>query len=100
MHSLTKLVPDSSRTFSAYSLTIRYARDVNIVTLCYPSHTTHVLQGLDVVAFGILKCRWHTAHDHWETKHWPQKLSKAEFIEVFGTVFLKTMTPELMKECF
>ena len=79
---------------------IHYARDVNIVTLCYPSHTTHVLQGLDVVAFGILKCRWHTACDHWETEHWPQKLSKAAFIEVFGTVFLKTMTPELTKECF
>lgn len=79
---------------------IRYARDANIVTLCYPSHTTHVLQGLDVVAFAILKRRWHAARDRWESEHWPQKLSKAAFIEVFGTVFLETMTPELTKECF
>lgn len=79
---------------------IRYARDANIVTLCYPSHTTHVLQGLDVVAFAILKRRWHAACDHWESEHWPQKLSKAAFIEVFGTIFLETMTPELTKECF
>src|SRR5258708_8011405 len=79
---------------------IRYARDANIVTLCYPSHTTHVLQGLDVVAFVILKHRWHAARDQWGTEPLPKKLSKAAFIEVFGTVFLETMTPELMKECF
>ena len=34
---------------------IKYAREANIIVLCYPSHTTHVLQGLDVVTFAILK---------------------------------------------
>ena len=79
---------------------IKYAREVNIIVLCYPSHTAHVLQGLDVVAFAILKWRWHTAHNCWESEHWPQKLSKPTFVQLFGTVFLETMSEELVKECF
>ena len=79
---------------------IKYAREANIIVLCYPSHTTHVLQGLDVVAFAILKRRWHAARDCWESEHWPQKLSKPTFIQLFGTIFLETMSEELVKECF
>ena len=79
---------------------LQYAREVNINILCYPSHTTHVLQGLDVVAFAILKRRWHAEHDRWESEHWPQKLSKSAFTQLFGAVFLETMTEGLVKQCF
>lgn len=34
---------------------LRYARENNIAVLCYPAHTTHVYQGLDVAVFGALK---------------------------------------------
>ena len=34
---------------------LQYARKENIIILCYPSHSTHVYQGLDVVVFAILK---------------------------------------------
>lgn len=34
---------------------LRHARENNIHILCYPSHTTHVYQGLDVALFAPLK---------------------------------------------
>lgn len=34
---------------------LEYAQGNNIVVLCYPSHSTHVYQGLDVVIFSVLK---------------------------------------------
>lgn len=34
---------------------LEYARMHQIVVVCYPAHTTHVLQGLDVACFAILK---------------------------------------------
>ena len=35
---------------------LNYARAHDIHVLCYPSHATHVFQGLDVICFGLLKC--------------------------------------------
>ncbi|KAI3998029.1 hypothetical protein K525DRAFT_215113, partial [Schizophyllum commune Loenen D] len=32
---------------------LSYEREANIRALCYSAHTTHVLQGLDVVIFGF-----------------------------------------------
>ncbi|KAF8218535.1 hypothetical protein L208DRAFT_1350477 [Tricholoma matsutake] len=34
---------------------LEYACKNQIVVLCYPSHSTHIYQGLDVVIFSILK---------------------------------------------
>jgi hypothetical protein len=38
---------------------LEYPCKNQIVVLCYPSHSTHIYQGLDVVIFNILK-RWWT----------------------------------------
>ena len=40
-----------------------YARTERIHVLCYPTHTTHVYQGLDVVVFSVLKRRWSEGED-------------------------------------
>src|ERR1700677_2084652 len=40
-----------------------YARTHNIHILCYPSHATHIYQGLDVVCFSILKRIWTEERD-------------------------------------
>jgi hypothetical protein len=34
---------------------LNYARMNKIIVLCYPSHATHIYQGLDVVVFSVLK---------------------------------------------
>ena len=41
---------------SHYSLEfITFVHEHKIVVVCYPAHATHVLQGLDVVIFALLK---------------------------------------------
>jgi len=37
---------------------LKYACMHNIHVLCYPSHTTHIYQGLDIVIFSVLKKCW------------------------------------------
>ena len=40
---------------------LEYAREHKIHVLCYPSHLTHLYQGLDVVIFSVLKRCWSDA---------------------------------------
>ncbi|KAF5364693.1 hypothetical protein D9758_005625 [Tetrapyrgos nigripes] len=51
------LLVDGHSTHFTYGF-LRYAREHGIHILCYPSHATHVFQGLDVVIFGPLKAYW------------------------------------------
>jgi hypothetical protein len=86
---------------SHYTLTfLEHADANNITVICYPSHTTHVLQGLDIVAFSVLKRSWTSTCDAWEQDNAPVKLTKGLFLKVFGECFTKTMTPSLMCTCF
>ena len=45
---------------------LQYARNNKIIILCYPSHSTHVYQGLDVVIFSVLKRAWSNERDKFE----------------------------------
>src|ERR1700749_3266514 len=45
---------------------LEYARTHKILVLCYPAHTTHVLQGLDVVVFATVKQYLGEERDKWE----------------------------------
>lgn len=86
---------------SHYTLAfLEYADANNITIICYPSHMTHVLQGLDVVAFSVLKRSWTSARDAWEQDNVPVKLTKGMFLKVFGECFTKMMTPSLVHACF
>jgi hypothetical protein len=79
---------------------LNYAQANEIIVICYPSHTTHVLQGLDVVTFAALKKRWTLARDEWEQANYPVKLTKGPFLKVFGSTFTDTMTPSLIRSSF
>ncbi|KAF8233409.1 hypothetical protein L208DRAFT_1267098, partial [Tricholoma matsutake] len=45
---------------------LEYAWDNNIVVLCYPSHSTHVYQSLDIIIFSVLKRAWSDEQDKFE----------------------------------
>src|SRR6266446_849628 len=45
---------------------IERAIELDIVILCYPPHSTHLLQGLDVVLFARAKAEWTKSWDQWE----------------------------------
>lgn len=53
-----------------------------ITVLCYPSHSTHVYQGLDVVIFSVLKRVWSDEWDKFE-KSGPA-VSKLNFLSIYA----------------
>ncbi|KAF8227778.1 hypothetical protein L208DRAFT_1040059, partial [Tricholoma matsutake] len=61
---------------------LEYAWDNNIVVLCYPSHSTHVYQGLDVVIFSVLKRAWSDEQDRFEAQG--PAMSKLNFMTVYA----------------
>ncbi|EIW58642.1 DDE-domain-containing protein, partial [Trametes versicolor FP-101664 SS1] len=75
-----------------------YARKNRIHVLCYPSHSTHVYQGLDVVIFSVLKQHWKRARDTLERRG--EKVTKATFLSVYGGVHVAALTPANIKAAF
>ena len=74
-----------------------YAKNIKI--LSYPSHTTHVLQGLDVVCFAWLKQK-HAEKicEFKENNNLP--IMHKSFLCTFGPAFLEAFTPETVKAAF
>lgn len=65
-------------------LFIRYARLNKIVVVCYPPHTTHALQGLDVVIFAHVKTHWSKKLQQLHLIG--EKITKENFIQSYATV--------------
>ncbi|KAJ2929523.1 hypothetical protein H1R20_g7583, partial [Candolleomyces eurysporus] len=61
---------------------LQYARDNWIEVLCYPSHSTHLFQGLDVIIFSPLKKAWTKSCNDYERKK--GRVNKGCFLEVYG----------------
>jgi DDE superfamily endonuclease len=78
---------------------LEYAREANIHVLCYPSHGTHVYQGLDVVIFSALKTYWTQERDLYE-RTTGQKVSKTNFLAIYGKAHIRAFTPENIKAAF
>lgn len=76
-----------------------YARRNRIHILCYPSHSTHVFQGLDVVIFSALKRHWTEARDTYERRT-GIKVSKANFLSIYTEAHAKALTCENVKAAF
>jgi hypothetical protein len=76
-----------------------YARANNIAVLCYPSHCTHVYQGLDVVIFSPLKKAWQKARDSAEQDQ-GIKVTKSNFLRVYAQAHIATLTPANVKAAF
>ncbi|KAG8712307.1 hypothetical protein FRC09_020010 [Ceratobasidium sp. 395] len=76
-----------------------YARDNKIVMLCYPSHTTHVLQGLDKVCFGPFKERWSKERDQYERKT-GQPVEKSTFMGVLAKAYKRAFTKRNIQAAF
>lgn len=63
---------------------IRYARANKIVIVCYPPHTTHALQGLDVVVFAQVKKHWSSKLRDIHRRG--EKVTKSNFIMEYSEV--------------
>ncbi|KDQ60033.1 hypothetical protein JAAARDRAFT_113007, partial [Jaapia argillacea MUCL 33604] len=78
---------------------LKYARIHNIHILCYLSHLTQIYQGLDVMVFSVLKRFWIEECDWWEREE-GEKVSKQNFLAVYGHAHICALTPTLIKMAF
>jgi hypothetical protein len=78
---------------------LEYARESNIIVLCYPSHATHVYQGLDVVCFRPFKHHWSAHRDEYE-RETGLVVQKANFMLVMSQAYTRAFTPDNIQSAF
>jgi hypothetical protein len=78
---------------------LEHARQHKICILCYPAHSTHIYQGLDVAVFGVLKQCWSEERDKWESEK-GEKVTKSNFLAIYGAAHVRALTPETIKSAF
>jgi hypothetical protein len=69
---------------------LEYARNNKIIVLCYPSHSTHVYQGLDIVILSTLKRAWSDERDKFERTG--PVISKINFLAVYAKAHVRAFT--------
>ncbi|KAG6996134.1 Tigger transposable element-derived protein 1 [Fusarium oxysporum f. sp. conglutinans] len=76
-----------------------YCEEHNIITLCMPPHSSHLLQPLDVGRFGPLKKAYGREIEHL-IRSSITHISKTEFFPAFYAAFQATMTEKNIKGGF
>ncbi|KAF5724953.1 Fot5 transposase [Fusarium mundagurra] len=76
-----------------------YCEENNIITLCMPPHSSHLLQPLDVGCFGPLKKAYGREIDHLIRRSITY-ISKTEFFPAFYNAFQAAITKENIKGGF
>jgi DDE superfamily endonuclease len=76
-----------------------YAREHHIHVLCYPAHTTHVYQGLDVGVFGVVKLYW-TQERNKCLREKGERVTKENFLSIYGAAHIRALTPETIRSAF
>lgn len=78
---------------------LEYARAHKILVLCYPAHTTHLLQGLDVAVFATVKHCLSEERDKHE-RETGEKIGKENFLKIYGAAHAKSLTPDIIQAAF
>ncbi|XP_022166412.1 tigger transposable element-derived protein 6-like [Myzus persicae] len=73
---------------------IDVARKNNIVIICFPPHTTHKLQPLDVNFMGPLSTYYSQELDLWLLNHPGQVVGLRHISKIFREAYLKAATPK------
>lgn len=76
-----------------------YCKEKNIITLCMPPHSSHILQPLDVGCFGPLK-RAYGRQIEGLVRAYGTHITKADFLPAFKTAFHATFTEHNIKAGF
>ncbi|KAL9565161.1 hypothetical protein ACKAV7_010806 [Fusarium commune] len=76
-----------------------YCEEHNIITLCMPPHSSHLLQPLDIGCFGLLKKAYGREIEHL-IRSSITHISKTEFFPAFYAAFQATMTEKNIKGGF
>lgn len=76
-----------------------YCQQHNIITLCMPAHSSHLLQPLDVGCFSPLKRAYSREIEHFVRARITH-ITKAEFIPAFKAAFFATFTEKNIQAGF
>ena len=63
----------------------------NIILYCFPPHSSHILQPLDISVFGPLKKHWNDAINDFKNK-FKAAVTKHSFFQVFDKAWKKSLT--------
>jgi len=67
--------------------------------LCYPTHATHIYQGLDVTVFGALKKYWSEEWDRYK-RETGEEVSKHNFLAIYGAAHIQALMPTIIQSAF
>jgi hypothetical protein len=78
---------------------LQHARLNQIIILCYPAHTTHIYQGLDVVIFAVLK---HFLSDERDKllRDSGKAIDKTSFLEIYGHAHIRALSKDNILAAF
>ncbi|KAJ8873847.1 hypothetical protein PR048_024683 [Dryococelus australis] len=79
---------------------IELAREQHIFVLTFPSHTSHLLQPLDVGVYHALKCNWSKQPNSCMKKHQHKKPNRVNFYEHFNPAFIETFIAQTIQKSF
>jgi len=99
-----KIIPDDGATrvlildgHVTHSYNIKFLemmKDRHIEVICFPAHTTHLLQAADKSFFRSLKFHWNSCGKTFIRKSGGAHLSKADFFNVFTPAWTEAAKPE------
>jgi DDE superfamily endonuclease len=75
-------------------------KDNNIHVLCFPAHTTHILQPLDISVFGPLKAAYSTQCASYKRQHPTHTFNKINVASTIGSIWSGIMTPNNIQSGF
>ena len=79
---------------------IQLARERGVVLFCLPSHTTHVLQPLDVAVYGPVKKSWRKILKEYKMETCAAKVDKTVFPSLLRRLWEESFQPEHLKAGF
>ena len=90
---------DGHSSHLSYSA-VKCAQENNVILFCFPPHTSHILQPLDVSVFGPLKQFWNKSLINFKGKY-NVTMTRANFFPVFDEAFQKAKgRPDNVKSGF
>ncbi|KAJ8893446.1 hypothetical protein PR048_006044 [Dryococelus australis] len=79
---------------------IELAREQQIFILTFPSHTSHLLQPLDVEVYHALKCNWNKQLNSYMKKQPDKNPNHGNFYELFIPASMETFIAQKIKNSF
>lgn len=99
-NKLARLLIVDGHSSHVYWRVIQYALNHDIHMICLPSHSTHLLQPLDVGCFGVFSKMYKHYLRQWTYKHPHQRYTKKEFWEVLVPTRDDTFTSQTIIAAF